>query len=64
MDKEEEDDEATIEEDEKNENREDIANEVNELQAEQDMPIEELLAKYGCLMQSAGEKDGSDDEET
>ena len=62
VEKEEEDDEATIEEDEMNEDKEEIANEVNELQAEQDMPIEELLAKYGCMMKK-GRKGDSEDED-
>jgi hypothetical protein len=63
FEKDEVDDEATIEEDEKNEDKEEIANEVNELQAEQDMPIEELLAKYGCLMQKDEGQDSDDDDD-
>eukprot|EP00960_Hanusia_phi_P072415 767779-Hanusia_phi.AAC.8 len=59
---EEEDDEETMEEAEKDENKAEVAEEVNALQAEQDMPIEELLAKYGY--NNAGESvDGEEDEE-
>jgi hypothetical protein len=63
VEKEEEDDEATIEEDEMNEDKEEIANEVNELQAEQDMPIEELLAKYGCMMKNDKKGDPGEENE-
>ena len=58
----EDDDEETMEEAEKDENKADVAEEVNALQAEQDMPLEELLAKYGY--NNGGDSvDGEDDEE-
>ena len=60
VDDEEVDDEETLDEAEKDENREDTKAEVDALQAEQDMPIEELLKKLGYVH---GEADDDEDEE-
>ena len=57
---EEEDDEETMEEAEKLDNKEEVEAEVNELAKEQDMPLAELLAKYGMV---AGERPDDEDEE-
>jgi hypothetical protein len=56
----EEDDEETMEEAEKKMNKGEFEQEVGDLTKEQDMPIAELLAKYGIVK---GEDADDDDEE-
>nr|KAG5695975.1 hypothetical protein BaRGS_023354 [Batillaria attramentaria] len=47
------DDERTMEEEEENMSGESVSNELDELEKEGEMPIEQLLAMYGCV-QGAG----------
>ena len=58
---EEDDDEQTMEEAEKLDG--DVKEEVDELTKEQDMPIEELLAKYGMVRGEADDDDDDEDED-
>ena len=66
---EEEDDEATMEEAEEEEDEDEVKEEVDELAKEQDMPLSELLAKYGMVTgtapddEDAGSSDDDDDGE-
>ncbi len=57
------DDEETLDEVEKDENKEEVMEEVNALQAEQDMPLEELLAKMGYKPGDDDEDDDGDEDE-
>ncbi|KAL4236329.1 Mesoderm induction early response protein 3 [Mactra antiquata] len=53
------DDERTMEEEENMSGAESVADELNDLEKEGDMPIEQLLAMYGYGGGSAGEKEDS-----
>ena len=60
---EEEDDEETMEEAEKEMNKAEVEQEVGELTKEQDMPIAELLAKYGIVKGEAADDDDDEEED-
>jgi len=60
---EQEDDEETMEEAEKDVNKAEVEEEVDELTKEQDMPIADLLAKYGIVKGEAGDDDEEEDDE-
>jgi len=60
---EEEDDEETMEEAEKLDNKEEVKEEVDELTKEQEMPISELLAKYGMVTGEVDDDEEDDEEE-
>lgn len=59
----EDDDEATLDEAEEGEDKDEVQKEVDALQAEQDMPMEELLKKLGYAQCEDGDEEDDDDDD-